>query len=752
MQTLSFKLSDLNNKNQNLISSLTRGIVFIDPKVDDYQTLKAGVKPNLEVVLLDDDCNGISQITQALLGRSGLSSLHIVAHGEAGLLSLGKDFINSNTLEEYKDDLHSWSTALASDADILLYGCKVAEGNIGKQFVEKLAKLTGANVAASSNLKGSSQLGGDWELEVKIGKVETPLAFTVETMQAYNAVLANTFQWLGTLLDDSYQYLGTDNLLAYGYAGNDTIIGGIGNDTIYGGLGDDYLDGSAGIDLLIGGLGNDIYVVDNPNDVILEHLNEGTDTVYSSSSYTLGNNLENLILTGTTASTGTGNALDNVIIGNDANNVLKGLAGNDTLNGGLGQDTMEGGVGDDSYVVDNPGDVVIENPNEGNDTVYSSISYTLGANLENLVLLGDTAINGYGNSLDNIIVGNLGNNYLSGGQGNDAIYGDAGNDTIDGGLGDDWMFGGVGNDTYYVDSIGDVITENLDEGIDTVISSINYALGANLENLTLIGNALTGTGNELNNSIIGNNANNTLIGGLGNDTLNGGFGSDTMIGGLGDDTYYVDNTGDVLTENLNEGTDTVISSINYTLGANLENLTLTGNALTGTGNALNNVLTGNSANNTLNGQDGDDIIYGENGNDLLIGGRGNDVLYGGNGNDVLIGYGSGVGEVDTLTGGAGADIFCLGVNFARLGSSAGGGVVGYIGDGYAGYALITDWDATDTIELKGNINQYTIIQEDWQIGTAALETSIYYNGANGLDLIGIVQDTGNAALNFSFFP
>jgi Ca2+-binding RTX toxin-like protein len=230
-----------------------------------------------------------------------------------------------------------------------------------------------------------------------------------------------------------------------------------------------------------------------------------------------------------------------------------------------------------------------------------------------------------------------------------------------------------------------------------------------------------------------------------------------MIGGLGDDTYYVNSGGDIVQEKLNEGIDTVFSSISYTLGDNLENLTLTGTStitspINGTGNALNNVLIGNSANNTLNGLDGDDTISGEDGNDLLNGGRGNDVLYGGNGNDVLIGYGGAVGEVDILTGGAGADTFCLGVNFTRLGSNAGGGVVGYINDGYAGYALITDWDATDTIELKGNISQYTIIQENWGHGTATLDTSIYYNGTNGLDLIGIVQDTGDASLKFSFFP
>ena len=180
------------NSSFNNTKCTTTGIVFIDPKVDDYEMLMAGVKPDLEVVLLDDNFDGISQITQALKGRFGLSSLHIVAHGEAGKLSLGKGLVDSNTLEQYKNDLQSWATAFAPDASILLYGCNVAAGEMGRQFVQLFSQLTGADVAASNNLTGSAALGGDWELEVKIGLVEAPIAFGVETMEAYNAVFTIT--------------------------------------------------------------------------------------------------------------------------------------------------------------------------------------------------------------------------------------------------------------------------------------------------------------------------------------------------------------------------------------------------------------------------------------------------------------------------------------------------------------------------------------------------------------------------------
>ncbi|PKO63606.1 MAG: RTX toxin, partial [Betaproteobacteria bacterium HGW-Betaproteobacteria-16] len=177
------------------------------------------------------------------------------------------------------------------------------------------------------------------------------------------------------------------------------------------------------------------------------------------------------------------------------------------------------------------------------------------------------------------------------------------------------MAGGLGNDTYQVDNGADIVTELAGEGTDTVYSSLSYNLGENLENLTLTDSALSATGNELNNILLGNSGDNILDGGLGNDTLNGGEGADTMLGGLGDDIYHVDNSGDVVTELAGEGTDTVSSSFDYTLGANLENLILTGSALNATGNELDNTLTGNS---------GDNVLDGGTGADTMVGGAGDD--------------------------------------------------------------------------------------------------------------------------------
>jgi serralysin len=395
-----------------------------------------------------------------------------------------------------------------------------------------------------------------------------------------------------------------------GTLGDDVLYGLGGADVLSGDGGDDLLDGGTGADAMSGGNGNDIYVVDNVADSVSEtSAAGGVDRVESSVSFTLGTNLENLVLTGNADSNGTGNSQNNQLTGNSGNNVLDGKAGLDTFAGGSGNDT---------YRLDMEGELanVTENAGQGTDTLTvlyanpsaaKSIALTGNlANIENVVLSGAGLFNVLGNGLANVLTGNALAN------------------RIDGGAGSDTLIGGAGGDTYVVDRVGDVLVEtsSLASEIDTVESWVSWALGANLENLTLLGSGnLAATGNALNNTLTGN---------AGANRLDGGLGADILLGGAGDDRYVVDNLGDKVYETTTSqsdagGTDTVESSINWTLGNFVENLTLTGSGnLSGTGNALANTLRGNAGINVLDGKAGVDVLDGGEGSDIYLVGLASD--------------------------------------------------------------------------------------------------------------------------------
>ena len=309
-----------------------------------------------------------------------------------------------------------------------------------------------------------------------------------------------------------------DDLIINGTIGNDTLTGDAidsgsydtlnglaGNDVLNGLLGNDSLNGGGGSDTMTGGDGSDIYYVDNIGDVVTETnvlaITGGTDLVYSYlSAYTLEANVENGRILLTTAANMTGNTLDNVIYAGSGVNNIDGLGGSDTL----------------SYQ-------------------YATTSGLSGVTLNLSVLNGSGQSTASGISGADLIKGIeniIGSNY------NDTLTGNAGNNVLNGLLGADMLTGGLGNDTYYIDNIGDVVTETstLLTEIDIVYSAVTYTLGANIENLVLIGAvAINGTGNALNNTLTGNAAANILSGLAGNDSLNGGLGTDKLIGGKGQD-------------------------------------------------------------------------------------------------------------------------------------------------------------------------------------------------------------------------
>lgn len=162
--------------------------VVVDSTVSDYQSLVNSISPEANVLVLDRERDGIEQITQALTGVKTVKSLHILSHGDSGALRLGSTTLNWQNLDRYTSHLRSWTNALAG-AEVLLYGCKVAAGTMGQWFVRQLKSLIGAEVAASTNLTGSTALGGDWTLEFSTGPIQSPLVFSSAAMAAYPHVL-----------------------------------------------------------------------------------------------------------------------------------------------------------------------------------------------------------------------------------------------------------------------------------------------------------------------------------------------------------------------------------------------------------------------------------------------------------------------------------------------------------------------------------------------------------------------------------
>lgn len=594
----------VDNIADRVVEAVNKGIDTVRASVN--YTLAANVE-NLELTGVNNLNATGNNLVNTLTGNSGNNTLNGMAGADTMIGADGNDtYIVDNAgdvvVENFGEGndtvVSSVSYTLAADVENITLSGTAAIDATGNAEDNIITGNSGVNIldggAGHDTLDGMASAdtmsGGDGDdvyIVDNIGDVVVENAG-----EGYDEVRSSVSFTLDAEIEDLV-LTGNANIHATGNDDVNTITGNSGNNTIDGGL---------GADDMFGGTGNDTYVVEDLLDAVTEDVSEGTDTVLTSIDYTLTANVENLTITTSGDVNATGNTEANVITGGDGNNVLSGLDGNDTLIGGEGDDTMLGGADDDTYDVDTVGDSIVELSNEGTDTVRSSITYALGADLENLVLTGTDNIDGTGNGFDNTITGNAGENIIVGGTGADT------------------MIGGAGNDTYDVDDAGDVVTELANGGtLDSVISSVDYTLGANLEFLELVSTAVVGTGNALDNVLIGNTLANTLTGLAGHDTLDGSTGADSMIGGLGNDIYKVDDVGDVVVEDASEGTDTVFSQVTYTLGANIENLALEGGAaIDGTGNAGNNVISGNNAVNTLNGGGGVDTMSGNGGNDVYV--------------------------------------------------------------------------------------------------------------------------------------
>ena len=476
-------------------------VYFVDSSLD-AEALSLTVGDDSRVFVIENTSNAFIQMEQALQSlENPATAVHIYAHGAAGSVTLGGQVVDEAALNANAATLAAMGAALAEGADLLLYSCNTAAGSTGESFINRLARLASVDVAASDDVTGTS---GDWTLEYTVGDVTTK-----PTNPGFDDDLAGGSDVSGW---------GVIN----GTTGNDTLTGSVTNDQFY---------GNGGKDLLVGKDGNDVYYISGDSTAgtqVVEAAYGGSDTVYSqvsdldlSTSSTSNNDnksqVEYIVLqaqTGMQNQSATGNNYSQTLVGNALNNQLTGMGGNDMLvagdgndylDGGSGNlsdnaatlsansggyDTLVGGKGDDNYVVRTGNETVVENKNEGTDQVYSFVDYTLGANIENGALLGNTDTSLVGNDLNNVLSGNSGANYLSGGKGNDTLYGNktgSSRDTLDGGAGND-LYHLYGRSGVSADSM-DIISDSA--GNDTVVfesdSAGGYALtdDSKVENLVL---------------------------------------------------------------------------------------------------------------------------------------------------------------------------------------------------------------------------------------------------------------------------
>ena len=345
--------------------------------------------------------------------------------------------------------------------------------------LEDLKKSTGASVNIS-NILFNGQTQSQDSFDVFNANQNRDTVFNRNTVTFLND------------RDNNIQGRNDSNDVINAQGGNDLLEGRSGNDLLRGSLGNDTLDGGSGIDTLNGGVGNDTYIVDTTTDILTENSNAGTDTVQSSITYTLGTNLENLTLTGSSSINGTGNRGNNILTGNAASNSISGRDGNDLLSSGDGNNEaygysnnyLDGGSGNDTLNGGEAGNDTLYG-GFGNDELYAGVDY------------------GYEEPEEDGFAPNYptsGNNYLDGGNGDDTLEGGVGNDTLYGSSGNDYLVAGFG---------------------ETANSTQSFRFSGN-------------------NYLIGGSGSDTLNGGLGSDTLIGGSGSDTLNGGNGADSFRFD--------------------------------------------------------------------------------------------------------------------------------------------------------------------------------------------------------------------
>ncbi len=490
-----------------------------------------------------------------------------------------------------------------------------------------------------------------------------------------------------------------------GGAGNDSLTGTAGANRIEGAAGDDMLNGGDGADTLVGGAGNDVYLLGDAGDVVQEDAGGGLDRIRSTRSMTLWANVEELELIGLNAQAGTGNTLDNLIVGNGIGNLMSGLSGRDTLDGKAGADTLLGGEGDDLFIVSASGDVVageVIGGEEGQDelrfaaTTAGTLVLTAGTAVERVVIgtgLAATAVSSGTLALGVdasavagalTLAGNAGANALTGTAFDDSIDGGAGNDTLAGGAGDDVLSGGTGLDIASYAAATEAVTLSL------ALSQGQQAGNLGTDRLLSIEGIIGGAGND---RLTGDGNANALTGGAGNDTLDGGAGNDSLIGGSGSDAASYASAGAAVVVNLG-----LSGAAQATGGAGSDTLLLIEDLV---GSDYADALTGNGGANRIAGGAGADTVTGGTAADTLLGDGGDDLFIVASAADVVAGEiidgGEGQDEVRFAAAAAGLLVLTSGTAVERV----------VLGSGTAALAVTTATTAL-SVDASAVANGVTI--------------------------------------------
>ncbi len=466
----------------------------VSDEIADLVQPQSNQADQVTVILLDSEADGVEQLASVLSEYEDISALHILSHGGAGLIRMGSANLGSSSLERYREQLEAWGKALKADGDILVYGCNVSEGETGINFVDRLAGVTQADVAASSNTTGNNFIGGDWILETEFGYVTEMLDFSSLDEQVF-ASNDPRFQGVLATANFSATSAGGSGFANQAFTGKITLEDNLTNlvlDDVSGALtikftkaGVEITNGSAKITST--GLKEIKYGINSTATVeVLAEAGAKFDGVTVDLLYMTSSNTPTISFTNNTSNPDAffakGESQTVSLVAQQKSGEFKAKAGNSTmtLKGIFGAKVI-GGLGRDIFL--------------GSDSL----------------LVGDVFVGGKG---DDSLSGGAGLDTLSGGKGNDWLYGEADADALFGQAGDDKLDGGLGDDRGTKAYDASTAAELLLAGLH---------------------------GGDGKDQLFGGQGNDWLFGEDGADTLDGGSEDDILVGGKGDDSYVFEN-------------------------------------------------------------------------------------------------------------------------------------------------------------------------------------------------------------------